>query len=117
MEWSRKKYNEYYESYVPWLEDKFLGWYGENKASYTAKENMKTHALPDQGPTSGVNKLQDSVADGVGGQLDNDGLLGGVGQQISDQGITRTERGEPQKQGGSWANTLSAGYVDNKGKK
>lgn len=37
MEWSRKKYNEYWDSYVPWLEDKILGWRGENKASYVAK--------------------------------------------------------------------------------
>jgi len=37
MEWSKKKYNEYYESYVPWLEDKYLAWFGENKTSYVAK--------------------------------------------------------------------------------
>jgi hypothetical protein len=72
---------------------------------------MKTHALPDQGPTSGVNKLQDSVADGVGGQLDNNGLLGGVGQQASEQGVTRAERGEPQKEGSNWTQTLSGGYL------
>ena len=35
--WASKKYNDSYNSYVPWLEDKYLGWYGENKTSYTAK--------------------------------------------------------------------------------
>ena len=36
-EWAGKKYNGAYNSYVPWLEDKYLNWYGENKTSYTAK--------------------------------------------------------------------------------
>ena len=36
-EWASKKYNEYYTAYVPWLEDKYLAWFGENKTSYTAK--------------------------------------------------------------------------------
>ena len=35
--WASKKYNSNYNSYVPWLEDKYLSWYGENKTSYTAK--------------------------------------------------------------------------------
>lgn len=36
-EWTKKKYDEYYNAYVPWLEDKYLAWFGENKTSYTAK--------------------------------------------------------------------------------
>lgn len=36
-EWAKKQYNAYYNSYVPWLEDKYLAWFGENKTSYTAK--------------------------------------------------------------------------------
>ena len=36
-EWAGKKYNNNYNAYVPWLEDKYLSWYGENKTSYTAK--------------------------------------------------------------------------------
>ena len=35
--WTSKKYNEYYNAYVPWLEDKYLAWFGENKTSYTTK--------------------------------------------------------------------------------
>ena len=37
MEWTRNKYNQYYEHYMPWIEDKYLAWRGENKASYSTK--------------------------------------------------------------------------------
>lgn len=40
MEWTREKYNSYYESYMPWVEDKYLAWFGENKTSYTAKGTL-----------------------------------------------------------------------------
>lgn len=36
-DWTKKKYDEYYNSYVPWLEDKYLAWFGENKTSYATK--------------------------------------------------------------------------------
>lgn len=36
-EWTKKKYNDAYTSYMPWVEDKVLGYWGENKTSYTAK--------------------------------------------------------------------------------
>lgn len=36
-DWAKKKYDEYYNAYVPWLEDQYLAWFGENKTSYTAK--------------------------------------------------------------------------------
>jgi len=36
-DWTKKKYNEYYTSYMPWIEDKVLGHWGENKTSYTVK--------------------------------------------------------------------------------
>lgn len=77
---------------------------------------MKTHALPDSGPTSGVNKLQDSVADGVGGQFAQGGLLSGVGETTSKEGVDRVERGEPQQhaqQSKSWTQSLTGGYLGN----
>lgn len=37
MEWVKKQYNAYYNAYMPWIEDKYLAWFGENKTSYTAK--------------------------------------------------------------------------------
>ncbi len=40
MEWTKKQYNSYYNAYMPWIEDKVLGYWGENKTSYTAKGNQ-----------------------------------------------------------------------------
>ena len=50
--WYGKKYDEYYKAYVPWIEDKVLAWFGENKTSYTAKGTLlsrstaKTNSQP-----------------------------------------------------------------------
>jgi len=114
MEWTSKKYNEYWDSYVPWLEDKYLAWRGENKTSYTAKQNLKTPIAPEG---TGVDKLQDGLAEGVGGQLDQGGLLGKVGEASSKEGMNRVERGEPQAASKSWTETMSAGYLGKDGKK
>lgn len=40
MEWTKKKYNDAYTEYMPWIEDKVLGYWGENKTSYTAKGTL-----------------------------------------------------------------------------
>jgi hypothetical protein len=37
MEWVKRTYNQQYESWAPWLEDKYLALIGENKSSYVAK--------------------------------------------------------------------------------
>ena len=38
MEWAKQKYNEQYESWMPWIEDYFLKWFTkDNKASYATK--------------------------------------------------------------------------------
>jgi hypothetical protein len=37
MEWMKQQYNKQYENWVPWLEDKYLAWFGENKSSYIVK--------------------------------------------------------------------------------
>ena len=38
MEWAKEKYNEQYESWMPWIEDHFLKWFtSDNKTSYAAK--------------------------------------------------------------------------------
>jgi len=44
-EWTKKKYNEAYTSYMPWVEDKVLGYWGENKTSYTAKGTLTPSSL------------------------------------------------------------------------
>ena len=139
--WLSKKYNDNYNSYVPWLEDKYLNWYGENKTSYTAKgklsplsnpkflplpiafaryplpllplrlrpplpallcnlhflssflplEQLKENPLTDD---KNVAAIQGGVAEGVGGQLSSGGLLGGIGDMSSKEGMNRVERGE-----------------------
>lgn len=45
-EWTKKKYNEAYTEYMPWIEDKVLGYWGENKTSYTAKGNVASLSYP-----------------------------------------------------------------------
>ncbi|KAI9732242.1 MAG: hypothetical protein M1818_007561 [Claussenomyces sp. TS43310] len=107
MEWTKTKASEYY-SYcqsavvvrvqilngadhdLPWVEDKVLGWRGENKTSYTVKDQLSTDITGNKS----VNDIQGGVANGVGGQLDNDGLLGGIGKLVSTEGINRSERDE-----------------------
>lgn len=37
MEGAKNFYNRQYESWVPWMEDKYLAWFGQNKTSYVAK--------------------------------------------------------------------------------
>jgi hypothetical protein len=58
MKWAKEMDNEQYENWVPWLEAKYLAWFGENKSSYVAKstsqsmpflktvEDLETHHLP-----------------------------------------------------------------------
>ena len=70
--------------------------------------------------------MQDGLAEGLGGQLSSGGLLGGVGDMSSKQGMNRAERGDmgpldqaklkeeeqkTQQQGKGWTETLSAGYL------
>ena len=103
---------------MPWLEDKYLAWYGENKTSYSAKENLKGTKITGD---KNLDAVQDGVAEGVGGQVASGGLLGGVGDKISKEGFNRAERGETgtedaEKQGGSWTQSLSGGYLGGGGK-
>ena len=37
MGWAKQQYKKQYEVWVPWLEDKFLALFGQNKTSYVAK--------------------------------------------------------------------------------
>jgi hypothetical protein len=45
MEWARQTYNKQYENWVPWAEDKYLAWFGENKTSYVAKGRSWLHQV------------------------------------------------------------------------
>lgn len=65
-----------------------------------------------------VNAIQDGVAEGVGGQFSSGGLLGGVGDISSKEGVNRAERGdtgpidkeELEKKKG-WGESLTGGYL------
>lgn len=37
METAKNYYNKQYENWVPWMEDKYLAWFGQNKTSYVAE--------------------------------------------------------------------------------
>ncbi|KAK0507238.1 hypothetical protein JMJ35_010276 [Cladonia borealis] len=121
-DWTKKKYNEYYNSYMPWIEDKVLGHWGENKTSYTVKDKMSTDVTGDKN----INAIQGGVAEGVGGTLSSGGVLGGVGDMTSKEGINRAERGdldpkkleeERKRKEKGWTETLSGGYLGGGGKK
>ena len=75
---------------MPWIEDKYLQYFGENKTSYTAKETLKTDVTGDKN----LNAVQGGLAEGVGGQFSNNGLLGGMGNAASKEGFNRAERGD-----------------------
>ena len=132
MEWTKKTYNSYYNSYMPWIEDKVLGYWGENKTSYTAKgkssqarshlshlpvhpDKLGTHVTGDKN----VNAIQDGVAQGVGGQFGKGGLLAPVGEGISKEGVNRAERGDTgpfdkeqaEKAQKGWTESLSGGML------
>lgn len=68
--------------------------------------------------------VQGGLAEGVGGQLSSGGLLGGVGDMTSKEGMNRAERGDPgldakeleklgeqKKKEKGWTETLSMGYL------
>lgn len=68
-----------------------------------------------------VDAIQDRVAEGVGGQFAKGGLLGGVGEISSKEGVNRAERGDtgPINQQGAkgWGKTLTGGILGGGGKK
>ena len=75
-----------------------------------------------------VNAIQGGVAEGVGGTLSSGGILGGVGDMTSKEGVNRAERGDTgpidpnkldaqQKEQKGWTETLSGGYLGGSGKK
>ncbi|MCJ1374100.1 hypothetical protein MMC20_005331 [Loxospora ochrophaea] len=115
-DWTKKKYNEHYNNWMPWVEDKYLAWFGENKTSYTAKEQLKGTKITGD---KNVDAIQDGLAEGVGGQFSSGGLLGGVGDLTSKEGVNRAERGDTgpidakkaEEQQKGWGSTLSGGML------
>lgn len=73
-----------------------------------------------------INAIQGGVAEGVGGTLSSGGVLGGVGDMTSKEGVNRAERGdldpkkleeERKRKEKGWTETLSGGYLSGGGKK
>ncbi|KAK8040953.1 C6 zinc finger protein [Apiospora phragmitis] len=70
MEWAKQKYNEQYESWMPWIEDYFLKWFTkDNKASYATKGKpwssfapcRRLHPLPSPSPFSWLGQSRKDV--------------------------------------------------------
>lgn len=119
-------YNRQYESWMPWIEDKYLSWFTkDNKASYATKgwplpsfpvppllfPSSPSHPSirPNSPPEnlsktkvtgiSAVDNLQDGVNDTVGGQIGQGGLAQPLGDAMSKEGINRAERGGKDENG------------------
>lgn len=46
-EWAGQKYNQQYESWMPWVEDKYLSWFTkDNKTSYATKREYPSPPIP-----------------------------------------------------------------------
>jgi len=72
-----------------------------------------------------INAIQGGLAEGVGGTLSSGGVLGGVGDFTSKEGMNRAERGDTgpfdpkelekinqqKKEQKGWTETLSGGYL------
>ncbi|KAM7211608.1 hypothetical protein V8F06_013025 [Rhypophila decipiens] len=90
MEWTKQKYNQQYEKWVPWLEDLYLRYFTkDNKVSYTARENLDKTKVTG---ISQVDTLQDGVKNLVAGQVGQGGLGEPVGSLASREGVNRAER-------------------------
>ncbi|KAK6207315.1 hypothetical protein LQW54_007273 [Pestalotiopsis sp. IQ-011] len=98
LEWAKQKYNEQYESWMPWIEDHFLKYFtNDNKASYATKQQL------DKTKVTGVEQvdtLQDGVNNLVSGQVGQGGLLQPVGDMVSREGVNRAERQGKDDKGG-----------------
>ncbi|KAL8717645.1 MAG: hypothetical protein Q9225_005134 [Loekoesia sp. 1 TL-2023] len=115
-EWVKDAYNNQYESWMPWIEDKYLAWFGtDNKASYATKDTLDKTKVTG---ISQVDKLQDGVNNLVGDQVGKEGLLAPVGDTVSKEGINRAERGgkdERGSYGGPAASYTDAGVKNAQG--
>ncbi|KAL8991847.1 MAG: hypothetical protein Q9169_007597 [Polycauliona sp. 2 TL-2023] len=96
-EWVKDAYSNQYENWMPWIEDKYLAWFGtDNKASYATKDTLDKTKITG---ISQVDKLQDGVNNLVGDQVGKEGVLAPVGNMASKEGINRAERGGKDESG------------------
>ncbi|KAK5019791.1 hypothetical protein BJ546DRAFT_1000011 [Cryomyces antarcticus] len=97
VESAKQVYNKQYDTWVPWIEDKYLSLFTkDNKASYATKDTL------DKSKVTGVeqvDKLQDGVNGLVSGQVGKGGLLQPIGDMASKEGVNRMERGGKDDKG------------------
>ncbi|KAK7614969.1 hypothetical protein JOL62DRAFT_553099 [Phyllosticta paracitricarpa] len=90
MDWSKRKYNEAYERWVPWLEDWYLKLFTrDNKASYAAKDHLVQTKISGN---EDVDAVQDGANTAVADQLGQDGVARPVGDVVSKEVLNRAER-------------------------
>ncbi|KAG9203796.1 hypothetical protein B5807_01237 [Epicoccum nigrum] len=90
-------YNRQYDSWVPWMEDKYLQWFTkDNKASYATKQNLDKTKVTG---VSQVDNLQDGVHGLVSGSVGQGGIAQPLGDAVSKEGINRAERGGKDENG------------------
>jgi len=104
----KEGYNNQYEKWMPWIEDQYLRWFGnDNKASYATKDTLNKSKVTG---IKQVDQIQDDVHNLVGNQLGKNGLLAPIGNMASKEGINRAERGGKDDKGTYGG--AGAGYSD-----
>jgi len=90
MESVKREYNKQYDTWVPWLEDQYLYYFGkDNKASYVTKQQLEKSKVTG---IKQVDTIQDGVNNLVGDQVGKGGLLQPIGDMASKEGVNRMER-------------------------
>lgn len=80
------KKNSYYESAMRWIENTYLNWFGENRASYGTKDTLSKTKFSGNKDIDG---LQDGVNETAGNTLGKNGLAGGVGNVVDKNLLSR----------------------------
>ncbi|KAI0199341.1 hypothetical protein F4808DRAFT_215015 [Astrocystis sublimbata] len=77
MEWAQEKYNEQYDSWMPWIEDMYLKYFTkDNRTSYATRDTL------DRTKVTGIDQvdtLQDKTHDLAASTVGQGGILEPVG--------------------------------------
>ncbi|RDL42402.1 Uncharacterized protein BP5553_02381 [Venustampulla echinocandica] len=76
---TQKEEPTYLESITLWVEDTYLSWFGENRASYGAKDSLKKMEITGN---KDIDRVQRSVGETVGDNLGRNGIAGVVGDGL-----------------------------------
>jgi len=78
-------YSGYYDSTWRWVEDTYLKYFGENRASYGVKDTLRKTEITGNKDVDGI---QENVNNLVGNTLGSNGIAGGVGDAL-DKNVLR----------------------------